>query len=730
MLLHRTPCLVSILFGVGFLGLESGCGNGCGDDGTVSATDSVGTETDGASDTVGTFTTGSTTSSTDSDTVGSGTTGCPVGSPFCECTVGDGCDPGYFCDDGICTPDSCVTGQENCRCTEGGACDGDLVCEDGFCERPDSICGDGVTEGNEECDDGNTDNNDGCLNSCLLAACGDGFLYTGQEACDDGNLDNTDTCLNSCAIFSCGDGFVGPGEGCDDGNMVDTDGCTNACALPTCGDLVVQAGEDCDDGNVDDTDACLTTCVAASCGDAWVWAGVEDCDDGNVDDTDACVSCTDATCGDTAVWAGVEDCDDGNAVNTDACLSCVDATCGDSFVWAGNEACDDGNPVDSDGCNTNCVISGSTLTEIAVDGDGGKDIGWAITVDSAGNVIVAGRLMLADVQNVWVRKYDPNLSEIWTRTYNGGAGNDEARGVTTDTSNNVYITGRTSVTGEFKNILIRKYNSAGTPLWTQDFNGENNTTDVGYDVAVDGSGNLITAGETNTVNNGTDMWVRKSDSNGVEIWTKLIGLTGIPTGDKALGVATGPGDVVYVTGEFRNGKLPSESSNIFIRQYSAAGSTQWWYELSYPDNLIDKGEAVVVDSTGAAIIAGRIRSATQGDNVWLKKYLPSGVTAWSGQIYDGADSLDDVARAVAIAPDNTIVIAGEEERTATMEDVLVRKYAADGSVLWSDAQDDGSGLTDRAYGVAVGPDGSIYVTGQRTFAGASDVDILIQKRAP
>ncbi len=156
----------------------------------------------------------------------------------------------------------------------------------------DPACGDGVVDPGEACDDGNASNNDGCLNTCELADCGDGFVWFGVEACDDGNPSNSDACLNTCELASCGDGFVHFGvEACDDGNNVGGDGCEADCSLPSCGDGVVQAGEDCDDGNQSNTDACLNTCELASCGDGFVHAGVEECDDGNDDPSDGCHGC-------------------------------------------------------------------------------------------------------------------------------------------------------------------------------------------------------------------------------------------------------------------------------------------------------------------------------------------------------------------------------------------------------------------------------------------------------
>jgi cysteine-rich repeat protein len=56
-----------------------------------------------------------------------------------------------------------------------------------------------VAEGNEICDDGNDDNNDECLNTCVAASCGDGFVQTGIDQCDDANVDDADGCLSTCS---------------------------------------------------------------------------------------------------------------------------------------------------------------------------------------------------------------------------------------------------------------------------------------------------------------------------------------------------------------------------------------------------------------------------------------------------------------------------------------------------------------------------------------------------
>ena len=94
-----------------------------------------------------------------------------------------------------------------------------------------STCGDGVVEGDEQCDDGNTDNDDSCLDTCAPASCGDGHVLTGDEQCDDGG--ESAACDSACTAAQCGDDTVNEaaGETCDDGNTDEGDGCDASCAL-------------------------------------------------------------------------------------------------------------------------------------------------------------------------------------------------------------------------------------------------------------------------------------------------------------------------------------------------------------------------------------------------------------------------------------------------------------------------------------------------------------------
>jgi len=254
----------------------------------------------------------------------------------------------------------------------------------------DLACGNGVIDGDEQCDDGNTTSGDGCSSSCQNECGPDGSVCATDSQC----------CSLSCsggacvAGSVCGDGVVSGPEQCDDGNVVSGDGCSSTCqiecsglgaacsasaqcctlncfmgacaAAAVCGNSVVEAGEQCDDGNVVSGDGCSSTCQSecASLGAACAM------------DAQCCsLSCasgvcvTVAVCGD-GVMAGAETCDDGNNVNGDGCSatcqvengytctgspSTCTAICSDGIV-TGGEQCDDGNLTSGDGCDASCVV--------------------------------------------------------------------------------------------------------------------------------------------------------------------------------------------------------------------------------------------------------------------------------------------------------------------------------------------------------------------------------------
>ncbi|MCG8424653.1 MAG: DUF4215 domain-containing protein, partial [Proteobacteria bacterium] len=111
------------------------------------------------------------------------------------------------------------SGTEECD-GDGEGVPGETAECDVDCTRAE--CSDGVvnTSAGEQCDDSNGNNNDGCLNTCQIATCGDGFVHAGTEQCDGdgaGTPGPTEQCDADCTLAVCGDGIVNQaaGEECD-----------------------------------------------------------------------------------------------------------------------------------------------------------------------------------------------------------------------------------------------------------------------------------------------------------------------------------------------------------------------------------------------------------------------------------------------------------------------------------------------------------------------------------
>ncbi|SVC38992.1 uncharacterized protein METZ01_LOCUS291846 [marine metagenome] len=113
----------------------------------------------------------------------------------------------------------------------------------------------------------------------------------------------------------------------------------------------------------------------------------------------------------------------------------------------------------------------------------------------------------------------------WTKQL-GSSSNDDAFGVATDSSGNVYVTGATTGgldgnTSAYGNdLFVVKYNSSGTKQWTKQLGTSSN--DYARGVATDSSGNVYVAGDTyggldgNNNAGNRDLFVVKYNSDGVK----------------------------------------------------------------------------------------------------------------------------------------------------------------------------------------------------------------------
>jgi len=156
--------------------------------------------------------------------------------------------------------------------------------------------------------------------------------------------------------------------------------------------------------------------------------------------------------------------------------------------------------------------------------------------------------------DAFVRKYDTDGNEVWTRQF-GTSSFDNTQGISVD-STGVYVAGTTPSTfpGQTSaGAFVRKYDADGNEVWTR----QSPTTsfdDARGGIAVDSTG-VYVAGLISNVP-GEDAFVRKYDADGNEVWTRQLGTS---ESDGALGISV-DSTGAYVIGNTRGGTFPGQTN--------------------------------------------------------------------------------------------------------------------------------------------------------------------------
>jgi hypothetical protein len=160
-----------------------------------------------------------------------------------------------------------------------------------------------------------------------------------------------------------------------------------------------------------------------------------------------------------------------------------------------------------------------------------------------------------------------------------------------------------------------KYSSAGTPLWTNRYNGPGNGTDQAQAVALDASTNVYVTGVSyGGAITGDDWATLKYTSAGVPVWTNRYSGTGAGY-DFARAVAADAGTNVYVTGY-----SPGTSDDYVTLRYSSAGARLETNRYNGSANLADVPNALTVDTRGNVYVTGASGGSGSGFDFATLRY--------------------------------------------------------------------------------------------------------------
>jgi fibronectin-binding autotransporter adhesin len=257
-------------------------------------------------------------------------------------------------------------------------------------------------------------------------------------------------------------------------------------------------------------------------------------------------------------------------------------------------------------------------------------------------------------------------AQEWVRD----ASNLSAQGVkvAVDGSGNVIVAGDEYL-GQDYNIIVVKYAPDGTAQWTNQFNGSPGGTDQVRGLALDSAGNVIVTGFS--IGSTYDYVTLKYAANGTPVWTNFFdgGLD-----DEANAVAVDSAGNVYVTGQSMSG----QATDYLTIKYQADGAPVWTNRTSYAGPGNDSAKSIAVDASGDVYVTGEGSDTDYTFAFTLKYAGATGVPVWTNQ-FDTGDSSYGVA--VAVDPSGDVLVgASYLESFVRMAAV---KYSSAGTPVWT-----------------------------------------------
>jgi len=269
------------------------------------------------------------------------------------------------------------------------------------------------------------------------------------------------------------------------------------------------------------------------------------------------------------------------------------------------------------------------------------------------------------------------------------------------------------------------------------------SSDRGRGIAVDGSGDVYVAGDSNLgwgspVNPHTGgglqsevFTVKLNGNNGETVWTTFMG-AGYPSGDECKGIAVDGSENVYVVGNSQSTwgvpvtAFAGSYCTFAAKLNSTSGETVW-------NTFIGSGtdsNGIAVDGTGNAYVVGNTNttwgspanpiSSGGGYDVYVAKLGSNGAAMWHTFMGSTSASYADNAKGIAVDEDGNVYVAGDcrvawgspinNHAGNSREDVFAVKLNISGVRQWHTFL--GSSQQDYGGGLVVDRKGNIYVAGQ------------------
>ncbi|MBN8569953.1 MAG: T9SS type A sorting domain-containing protein [Ignavibacteria bacterium] len=339
-----------------------------------------------------------------------------------------------------------------------------------------------------------------------------------------------------------------------------------------------------------------------------------------------------------------------------------------------------------------------------------------------GYIVDSGRIKLITI------KLDPAGNSVWGKVT--AIPNHEthiSHSITVDNLNNVYVLldARIAETSRTDFIIV-KYNSAGTIVAQETFEGSTDGDDNGIKIICDAQGSIFAGVNSFFTSSAADIVIYKLDTNLNEIYNKRIN-----------GAGNSDDGIVDI-------KLAYDNNIIFTAKVSGAGSSSdigtykidnstgdilWQKLYNGIGNDIDLPYAMTTDSNNNILVTGYARNShlIQSEDVITLKYDANGNLLWS-RVYNDSVNGSDQGFSICTDASGNVYIGGAGDHGSDHLAYLTLKYDSDGNFIWKGSYHFYHLSEDFIYKIAVNNAQDIFISGI-SFSNTSDYDITTIKYA-
>ncbi len=195
---------------------------------------------------------------------------------------------------------------------------------------------------------------------------------------------------------------------------------------------------------------------------------------------------------------------------------------------------------------------------------------------------------------------------VVNRSSNGNGAFSQPVGIGKDYSDNTYIAGTSAINAYNTDIKIVKYDTLFNEVWVRRWGKSDSLKDEATAFAQDVNTNLLLTGYTTGTGGAKSMLVLKYSTGGTLLWSRTVSAPDTTQNCTGKDIVADDSSNVYVTGSVSNGY----DNDIITVCYDKDGNLKWQQTYASTDSIYDEGADVLVDSLQQVYVSGRSIHAT------------------------------------------------------------------------------------------------------------------------